>query len=41
MNTVEIPKDIFEWPEYLSNLDSFSKFFVTKEDLKKNFSIPK
>ena len=36
VTTVDVPKDVFEWKDHLSNLDCLSKFSITKDDLKKN-----
>jgi len=33
--TIDVPSDVFQWPKYLENLDCFSKFSTTKEDLRK------
>ena len=35
MNTVDIPKNIYEWPTYLRTLNDFSKPFLTDNDLHK------
>jgi FkbH-like protein len=34
---VEIPDDVFKWPRLLRNLEYFSKFEVTNEDLNKTY----
>ena len=33
--TVEVPKNVLEWPKILRNLDSFAKFKILDEDKKK------
>lgn len=35
VSVVEPPKNIFDWPQYLKNLNFFSKFKITSEDTKK------
>ena len=35
VTVIEPPKNIFDWPSYLKNLNFFSKFSVTTEDIKK------
>lgn len=35
MHTVEVPKNVWEWPSLVGNLKEFSKFFITEEDKKK------
>ncbi len=35
VNTIEVPSEVFQWPNYLENLDCFAKFTTTKEDFYK------
>lgn len=35
VHTIDIPADVFRWPQFLENLDYFAKFNITKEDQNK------
>ena len=35
VTVIEAPKEVFEWPEILSNLNEFSRFQITTEDTQK------
>ena len=35
VTTIDAPADVFEWKDYLNNLDCLSKFLITEDDLKK------
>ena len=35
VNTIDIPKNLFDWSDYLFKLDNFSKFNITSDDLNK------
>jgi FkbH-like protein len=35
VTVIEAPKEVFEWPEILSNLNEFSRFQITAEDAQK------
>jgi len=37
VNVIDVPKNIYEWPSKLINLDKLSKFRITKEDYKKRY----
>jgi len=36
VTTIDAPADVFEWKDYLNNLDCLSKLLITEDDLKKN-----
>ena len=35
VHVVDVPKNVYEWPNLLKKLNNFSKFYTTKEDYKK------
>ena len=35
VTVIEAPKEVYEWPEILSNLNEFSRFQITTEDIEK------
>ena len=35
VHVVDVPKNVYEWPNLLNKLNNFSKFYTTKEDYKK------
>ena len=35
VNTVEVSKNVFDWPRQLANLDCFTKFDLTEDDKRK------
>ena len=39
VNTINVPEEVIEWPQILNNLETFSKFNITKEDKKKNLQV--
>ena len=41
VNTINVPEEVIEWPEILNNLETFSKFNITKEDKKKTYQYKK
>jgi len=35
VDVIDVPKNVYEWPNYLNRLYNFSKFYITEEDYKK------
>ena len=35
VDTIDVPKSVYEWPRFLKTSDLFSKFKLTRDDLKK------